>query len=475
MTSIYARYKTLWCKVKKAGKWVSKKTPYRVGDELKAKRYAEAAQRRIDELERAGGTAPDTVKSYAARWIAQRKAADLDWINDGGRLRNQILPAIGNMLLSEVRAPKIAELMRGLRFPEGESKRLSQRTIYNIYSVVSAMFRDAAIEGKIEQTPCILTKHQLGPLVDSDPEWRAGAVFTRDEAEQMISDPRIPQDRRVVYAFGLLAGLRPGESAAARWRHYDPLATPLGKLTIAVAFNSRKNKVKGTKTNAVRYVPVHSTLAAILAEWRLSGWPAMCGRAPGPDDLIVPLPPAAAAKRRSRTGDAYRAHDYTRKRWRDSDCPMLGWRYREPYAIKSTFITLALGDGARGEIIRDRVTHTKPGRTAFDGYDRGLHWKETCTEVAKLQIKRRPPAIEVGDRRPPVEEGGELGTGFGTDGEIDSNIDAIAVEAAGVEPASEDVSGLASTRVGTPLVVSRSPAAAGRRARQVSEVSASVC
>ncbi|HET9625886.1 MAG TPA: hypothetical protein VFP84_31210, partial [Kofleriaceae bacterium] len=123
--------------------------------------------------------------------------------------------------------------------------------------MIAAMFRDAAIEGKIEQTPCILTKHQLGPLVDSDPEWRAGAVFMRDEAEQMISDVRIPADRRVVYAFGLLAGLRPGESAAVRWRHYNASTAPLGKLTIAVAFNSRKNKVKGTKTEAVRYVPVH--------------------------------------------------------------------------------------------------------------------------------------------------------------------------------------------------------------------------
>jgi hypothetical protein len=48
------------------------------------------------------------------------------------------------------------------------------------------------------------------------------------------------------------------------------------------------------------------------------------------------------------------------------------------------------------------------------------------------------------------------------------------VEAAGVEPASEDVSGRASTRVGAPLGVSRSPAAAGRRAQQASCVLASL-
>ncbi len=150
------------------------------------------------------------------------------------------------------------------------------------------MFRDAAIAGAIEQTPCILTKAQLGPLSDSDPEWRDAAVYTRDEAEVMISHPGIPMDRRVYYGFGLLAGMRPGEIAALRWRNYDPSVQPLGKLTIASALNTRKNEVKGTKTGAVRRVPVHSTLAALLAEWKLSGWAAMMGRQPAPDVPVQP-------------------------------------------------------------------------------------------------------------------------------------------------------------------------------------------
>jgi hypothetical protein len=48
---------------------------------------------------------------------------------------------------------------------------------------------------------------------------------------------------------------------------------------------------KGTKTETVKHVPVHPTLAAMLAEWKLSGWTAMMGRAPEPDDLIIPMPP----------------------------------------------------------------------------------------------------------------------------------------------------------------------------------------
>ncbi len=49
------------------------------------------------------------------------------------------------------------------------------------------------------------------------------------------------------------------------------------------------------------------------------------------------------------------------------------------------------------------------------------------------------------------------------------------VEAAGVEPASENASDRASTRVGQPIEVSRSPAAAGLRARQANEISISMC
>ena len=43
---------------------------------------------------------------------------------------------------------------------------------------------------------------------------------------------------------------------------------------------------------------------------------------------------------------------------------------------------------------RGRATHARIRRRAFDGYDRGPHWIETCGEVAKLQI-----VDPVGDER----------------------------------------------------------------------------
>jgi hypothetical protein len=51
---------------------------------------------------------------------------------------------------------------------------------------------------------------------DNDPAWRSGAVFSREELEALLTDERIPADRRVLYALLGLVGLRFGEVAALR-------------------------------------------------------------------------------------------------------------------------------------------------------------------------------------------------------------------------------------------------------------------
>ena len=56
--------------------------------------------------------------------------------------------------------------------------------------------------------------------------------------------------------------------------------------------------------------------------------------------------------------------------------------------MRATFITLAIDDGADPDVLETRVTHTRKSRSAFDGYNRGLHWERTCAEVLKLRITR---------------------------------------------------------------------------------------
>lgn len=391
MSSIYARGSTWWCRLKNEhGKWISKSTGCKLDNERGARKYAEVAQAKLDARRKVqeATSGPLTLRAYVAKWLDRRRVEGHDWKADRGRLEKHVLPVLGDRVLAEIRTAEIAALVRRLRFESDPP--LASRTVRNVYSVLAAAFRDAAIDDLIDASPCILTEAQLGRIRDKDPEWRGGALFTREEAEQMISDPRIPLDRQLVYGFGLLAGMRPGEVAALRWRHYDPSSEPLGRLVVALSYNTKRNVTKGTKTETTKSIPVHPTLAAMLAEWKLGGWAAMMGRTPGPEDLIVPLPPETIARRTRRTGEPHRGYDYSGKRWREHDLPMLGWRPRSLYDTKSTFITLAIEDGADAAIIRDRVTHTKPKRSAFDGYDRGSHWISTCAEVAKLRISRRP-------------------------------------------------------------------------------------
>lgn len=373
------------------------------------------------------------MRLYAARWIDERRSLDLDWQNDESRLRNHVLPIIGDMRVDEVRPRHLATLFKQIR----ANGKLAPRTIYNVYSVVSALFRDASLDeqlaGLVEQSPCTLTDRQLGPLVDKNPEWRPDAVYSRNEVERLISDSRIPFDRQVLYGLDFLAGVRHGEAAALRWRHYDPAIVPLGRLTIALSYNSTKNRTKRTKTGATRQVPVHPTLAAMLAQWRLSGWPDMVGRLPEPDDLIVPLPPAAAAARRTRTGEPFRSKNYSGKRFRDHDLPTLGLRHRRMHDARATFITLACEDGADRHVIETRVTHTPRARSAFDGYDR-TQWATTCREVAKLRISRaargQVAALAAHDSDKLLAD---RATPFATESTANQNDSTNKVEAPGVE------------------------------------------
>lgn len=346
-----------------------------------AVRYATAAQKAIDKRRGIREPGSVTLREWVKHWLVLRQEAGHDWKKDRGRLDKHVLPSLGGLELTEITSAHLAELVHALRF----RVKLANRTVRNVYSVLAAVFRDARIAGKVQQTPCILTDAQLGPVTDKDPEWRSGAVYTRKEVETMISDARIPLDRQVVYALGLLAGLRPGEGAALRWRNYDVTREPLGMLTVAKAYSTSRSEVKGTKTEAVKFVPVHPVLAEMLTEWR-AAWATMFGHEPAPDDLIVPLP--LDVKRTRRTGERFRGWDYTGKRWREIDAKIVGGHHRSVYDTRATFITLALEDGADRDIIRSRITHTPPRRDAFDGYDRGERWAETCREVARLKVRR---------------------------------------------------------------------------------------
>ncbi len=378
MGYVYARGQQLWIGYWDANKKLyQKRTTFLIGQEVEAR----AALDKIEADLKAGGDpnaiffGPVTVRRYAERWSKIRLEQSLACAHDDfTRLRLHALPTIGHINMQDVRPRHIRDLVKSLR----TKGKLAPRSIRHVYGALHTMFRDAVVDELISANPCILKRGELPKRMDKDPRWRATAVFTRAEVEQILSSDRLPLDRRVLYSLLALAGLRFGEASALRWQSYDTTLEPLGRLLIASSWCTRRSKEKATKTEQPRSVPVHPLLASILADWKLSGWSSMMGRPPTQDDLIIP----------SRRG-ANRGCSHSLVRFRE-DLERLGLRRRRQHDLRRTFISLARTDGARKDVL-ERCTHGSRG-DIVDLYTE-LPWALLCEEVAKLKVSLRTSKV----------------------------------------------------------------------------------
>lgn len=356
----------------------------RPATEPEARTYLAEAKRRYDlglwdpEAPKAApapaAPAPPTVAEYGARWAAALTHDSA--FNEQMFVRKHLEGTeLGSRRIDQATPLDVAAWVKDLRAkPSPRGGTLAPATVRGAFGFLKAMFTAAVFEGAAQATPCLLPKGTLPRGGDKDPAARRRWRFTREEVQALISDGGVPEPRRVLWAIAFLAGPRAGEAFAVRWRDWDATRKPLGCLAIDRAWSSRRRVEKGTKTGACREVPVHPTLAAVLAEWKLSGWGRLMGRAPGPDDLIVP----------TREGTARDAKNTLRDL--RADCERLGIPRRRLHGTRHTFISLAIDDGARPDVI-SKVTHTRPQRRAFDAY-RSEAWETLCHEVAKLKVSR---------------------------------------------------------------------------------------
>jgi len=310
-----------------------------------------------------------TVRAYSARWLERMRARGVRTVDDyEQRTRDHVLPLIGERLVSSLRPRDVAAFVLALT-----TRGLAPRTVRHIYDCLRSMCRDAVIEDVIAATPCVLSPGTLPAARDADPAWRMTALFTALEVETLISSPRVPPDRRVMYGLMGLAGLRFGEAAGRRWRDIDA-ALPLARMIVATQYDGER-----LKTDTPREVPVHPVLGALLEEWRSAGWPAMYGRDPLPGDLIVPSRRGAIRSVR---------HGHTRL---VEDCERHGMRPRRQHDLRRTMISLARAGGARGEVLRC-VTHGAP-RAVLDLYTT-WPWATLCEAVVRLPVGAQSGAHE---------------------------------------------------------------------------------
>lgn len=396
MGTIYQRGPWLWLGfVGPDGKRHMRSAKLRVGQEAETRALLAKLEAAIAER---SSTAPapltHTVASWAEIW-AQRRIDKGKWTNaklDKTALQRHVVEAsitvhrkqiaLGRLRLEEVRVLHIRAWLEAM-----EAKQLAANTVLSTYSLMNRMFRAAVREELLSGTPCLLERGELPQLGEQEPDGRPeDAVFTLRELEQLISDKRLPLDRRVGYAISLLGGLRQGELAALTWADYDSTLEPLGRLYVSKSYTRRNKRVKSTKSGVTRWVPVHPALAALLAEWQLSGWSHMLGRRPQREDLLLPNRAGRFLTDLNLWGNL------------QSDLKLLSWRPRTFHDTRATFITYAIAGGASWELLK-HISHgvKRRSRKMNQVYVRPP-WEVLCAQVQCIKLELRGDAEVVSMR-----------------------------------------------------------------------------
>ena len=332
-------------------------------------------------------TAAVTVAAYAKTWGEKRANKTAD--DDRARLRDHVIPHIGDLRLSDVEPPTIRDLVTKLV----KLKTIAPATIHNVYGTVSTMFRTAVFEKLIPATPCVLLKGML-PTVPN----KQKAIYEKGDLLALITCERIPLDRRVFYALTGLTAMRHGEAAGRRWRDWEPNTPILGCLSVDTQYDSEPLKSPDGEERP-RRVPVHPTLTKILQHWKEVGFPRLFGRAPRPEDFIVPSrrgPQHFRTVRRSLANLTETREAKGRTGHRLSDCEAAGITPLTFHRLRDTCISLARRDGARKDVF-ERISHNAKG-DIIDGYTL-FDWAPLCEAMLALRfdLPEPPPRLGSGD------------------------------------------------------------------------------
>lgn len=369
----------LFKRVRKGGKvtwgisfqWQKQQQQELIGTKAEARRMLTQRRAEVD----AGTFSPEhktgvvLARMYAKSWGEKRTnktAAD-----DRTRLEKHFVPYLGDMKLEDIRPRHIIGWIERLK----ADATIGAKSIHNVFGTVRTMFKRAVIDELIPATPCVLPENVLPPKPPKTP-----GIYEKASIARLLTDPRVPHDRRVFYWLAFFTGMRHGEVAGRRWRDLDPAPTPLGALHIRTQYNDEPLKSPDGEPRW-REAPVHPLLRAALQEWHDVGFPKLFGRRPRPEDFIVP----------SRRGIEH--HKTVRRSLMnlvERDCPAVGVEPLTFHRTRDTFISLCRRGGAPKDVV-ERITHNAKGDTV-DTYTH-LDWTPLCAAVLCIELDVNHPPV----------------------------------------------------------------------------------
>lgn len=205
----------------------------------------------------------ETVREYAARWIAARVAAGVRTASeDGARLEAHVFSIIGDRPMKRVDARELRAVVTALDTKVNEGV-FAWRTARRVWAVCSKMFADA-VRSKREE----LRVREDNPALSVAPPdrgvKRAKSYLYPSEFMALVSSERVPLRFRRIYALAVYTYCRAGELEALRWCDVD---LEHSKLLVHTAAG-RKGERRETKGKNHREPPIEERLLPLLRAMR---------------------------------------------------------------------------------------------------------------------------------------------------------------------------------------------------------------
>jgi hypothetical protein len=362
--------------------WDAKKKRYRVRGKHGGKTLAEAKRKKREFDREAKGVRAYRLAPYIARWEARKERAGRRNVKKEARaLELHIVPTLGRHHLTEVDASDLLDLYWRLY---DDSNGLAAKTIHNVHAALSSVFTVAKLEKLVDYNPCREVPNDEMPQVGENP-WEK---YEPIEVAALLTDERVREDRRVLYALLFWFATREGEGCGFRFSDYNRTEQPLGAMMIDTQYQDQPLKGSRDDFIAKRRFPAHPEAAALLARWRLSGFSSIFGRPARDGDFIVPNPATMEARK---PNAVYKALIEDEKR--------VGIEHkkgRATHGFRKAWISMAAAAKADREC-RRVLTHGGRKRDVMELYER-WPWATLCETVQLVKLPDTAQVIAFGGR-----------------------------------------------------------------------------
>ena len=237
-------------------------------------------------------TVNEFVQVWEKNWLPAKTKSVQEKYKDILRLR--VLPAIGHMKITAVRATHIDKIIKD---QQGSGKAKAPKTVRDTFTVINSVFRYALKKQYIKENPCLRCDDLPPVMMRTGKDLR---FFDQDQARRFIRDAltmdysiHFPERHRknkktgelitvraydvtrsvdlmwrVYFTMAIYGMFRRGEMCALTWNDIDEKKQTIS-IDKAAAMTRQEQYIKGPKTEAgIRVVSMPEEIFVLLREWK---------------------------------------------------------------------------------------------------------------------------------------------------------------------------------------------------------------